>query len=186
MFAVWYKNKLEQFLLDLRNFNDGLENVTGYQPHLRSQLIVQMLPVQEAQALSELSRATENVYPTLSEMTQRKAASLDMRDRQKQELSGGIKHPNKTSELKLSYGNLNIRKEAHPSGRTFSSYKGVPIMIEWKIFGNELSYDQSMISRIEDMSMLLSRSGIIQDYVYLLLICWDAWGIKFIPQRHLW
>ncbi|KAI5849664.1 prion-inhibition and propagation-domain-containing protein [Morchella snyderi] len=164
-FVVWDKSKFEQFLLDLRNFNDGLESVTGYQPHLRSQLIVQMLDVQEAQVLSALSRATENVYPTLSEMARRKASYLDMRDRQKQEISGGANHPSTTSELRLNYGDLSIRKETHPSGRTFGSYKGVPIMIEWKILGDELSCDQSMISRIEDMSIFLSRSSTIQDDV---------------------
>ncbi|KAH0611405.1 uncharacterized protein H6S33_010670 [Morchella sextelata] len=159
-FAVWDKPKFEQFIVDLRNLNDGLENVTGYQAQLRSQLMVQMLDVKAIQDLSALSIATAAVYPTLSEMAKRKAAYLDMRDRQLQKTAGGPLQPGQGSELKLDYCELVMRKEAHPTGRTFGTYKGTPIMVEWRLITN--FYDES-ISRVQDMVMFLAKSSVAQD-----------------------
>lgn len=160
-FAVWGKPKFEQFIMDLRNLNDGLENVTGYQAQLQSQLMVQMLDVKAAQALSTLSIETAAVYPTLSEMAKRKAAYLDMRDQQLQKTAGGPPQPAQGAEFKLNYGELAMRKESHPTGRTFGTYKGTPIMVEWKLLEDKF-YDEN-ISRVQDMARFLAKSSVTQD-----------------------
>lgn len=162
-FAIWDKPKFEQFIMDLRDLNDGLENVTGYQAQLQSQLMVQMLDVKAAQALSELSIETAAVYPTLSEMAKRKAAYLDMRDRQLQlqKTAGGPLQPGQGVEFKLNYGELIMRKESHSTGRTFGTYKGTPIMVEWKLL-EEKFYDEN-ISRVQDMAWFLAKSSVTQD-----------------------
>ncbi|KAH8149547.1 uncharacterized protein LAJ45_06175 [Morchella importuna] len=179
-FLIWDRTKLDTLIRQLKAFNDGLENVTA--PHSRNQLyaklITQALDLnangqqQQLQSLSALISATETTYPTLAEMAKRRAAYLELQDRQLKQRNNRRKSPSaEDPHLKLDHTKMDLIKTPVSPGRFLGTYCGTPVIVEWKTLSVDggLSENESLC-RIRDLAKFLSKKndGKKEDLTHLL------------------
>ncbi|KAI5838500.1 prion-inhibition and propagation-domain-containing protein [Morchella snyderi] len=158
-FAVWDKGRFEAIISQLSRLNTGLERVLPMTDRMKlgNRVLLQTLDNESASNLTSLSTATEVAYPGLSEMAMRKATYLDLQDRQlKQRNCDNTTPVQGSSDMRIAYSDINLRKELHPSGRDFGTYQGKEVMVEWKVFSKDMTKDESL-SRIQDLARFLSK-----------------------------